>query len=168
MEPRPDSAPDVIRATSAWDAAAIAQFLRSTEIPVRLACLSRAGTPLICSVWFLYEDGAIWCATQQSAHLAGWLARNPCCAFEVARDTTPYRGVRGQGTATLSAAAGPALLPRLIDRYLGGRDSPFAQWLMARKDREVAIRIQPQWLTSWDYSTRMGAQTVRGQAGAGA
>lgn len=42
-----------------------------------------------------------------------------------------------------------------MDRYLGTRDSGFARWLLARQDREVAIRIEPDWLTSWDYGERM-------------
>jgi hypothetical protein len=77
------------------------------------------------------------------------------CGFEVAGDAAPYRGARGQGRATLSGDAGPVLLLRLIDRYLQRRDSAFAQWLIARREYEVAIRIEPQWLTSWDYSARM-------------
>jgi len=144
-----------LRPTSAWSAPQIRQFLVQTEIPVRLACLADQGRPLLCSLWFLYDDDAIWCATPRSARLAGILARDPRCAFEIAGDLMPYRGVRGQGTATLSRAAGPAVLLRLIDRYLHSRDSGFARWLVARQDDEVAIRIDPDWLTSWDFSTRM-------------
>lgn len=150
-------AKSVIRASSAWGSAGIERFLLNTEIPVRLACLSRNGTPRICSVWYLYDDGAIWCATQRSAQLAKWLDRNESCAFEVARDAPPYRGVRGQGVATLSDTDGPEVLLKLIDRYLKCRDTAFAQWLIARNGQEVAIRIVPQWLTSWDYSSRMGS-----------
>jgi nitroimidazol reductase NimA-like FMN-containing flavoprotein (pyridoxamine 5'-phosphate oxidase superfamily) len=145
----------LIRSTSAWSAAEIGEFLGSAEIPVRLACLASGGTPLICSLWFLYDDDAIWCATPNSARLAALLAEDPRCAFEIAGDLMPYRGVRGQGRARLSRADGPAVLLRLIDRYLHSRDSAFARWLISRQQDEVAVRIKPDWLTAWDFSARM-------------
>ena len=61
----------------------------------------------------------------------------------------------GGGAVTLSPADGPAVLLRLIDRYLHRRDSEFARWLIARQEAEVAVRIEPDWLTSWDFSARM-------------
>jgi nitroimidazol reductase NimA-like FMN-containing flavoprotein (pyridoxamine 5'-phosphate oxidase superfamily) len=146
-----------IRRGSAWSAREIESFLQQAAIPVRLACLAANGAPLICSLWYLYDEGAIWCATQQDARLVTWLRADPRCAFEVAGDDPPYRGVRGQGDAVLSAADGPAVLGRLIDRYLGTRDSGFARWLLSRQDGEVAIRIDPHWLTSWDFSRRMAS-----------
>jgi hypothetical protein len=84
------------------------------------------------------------------------LERDPRCAFEVAGDDPPYRGVRGQGEAHLSTADGPAVLLSLIDRYLGDRDSTFARWLVSRSSDEVAIRVNPGWMTSWDFTRRMG------------
>ena len=144
-----------IRSSSAWSAADIQQFLLVTEIPVRLASLSASGAPLLCSLWFLYDQGAIWCATPRSAKVVELLQNDPRCGFEIGGDLMPYRGVRGQGSATLSRADGPEVLLRLIDRYLHSRDSAFARWLMARQNEEVAIRIQPAWLTSWDFSARM-------------
>lgn len=144
-----------IRRGSAWSAAEMAEFLRQARIPVRLACLAANGGPLICSLWYLYDDGAIWCATQQDARLVTWLQADPRCAFEVAGDDAPYRGVRGQGEAVLSAADGPMILDRLINRYLGDRDSSFVRWLRSRQQDEVAIRIDPEWLTSWDFTRRM-------------
>lgn len=144
-----------IRPGSAWSAAEIDSFFREAAIPVRLACLATNGSPLICSLWYLYDDGAVWCATQRDARLVSWLQADPRCAFEVAGDDPPYRGVRGQGQAALSQADGPAVLGRLIDRYLGTRDSGFARWLLSRQHDEVAIRIDPEWLTSWDFTRRM-------------
>ncbi|MEO7387557.1 MAG: pyridoxamine 5'-phosphate oxidase family protein [Gammaproteobacteria bacterium] len=145
----------LIRSASAWSAVEIADFLLRTEIPVRLACLSGSRAPLLCSLWYLYDSGTIWCATPRSAKLVALLEQDPRCAFEIAGDSPPYRGVRGQGSASLSIADGPAVLLRLIDRYLHGRDSGFARWLMARQRDEVAIRIEPAWLTSWDCAARM-------------
>lgn len=146
----------IIRATSAWSAGQIEKFLLDAVIPVRLASLSKSGAPLLCSLWYVYDQGCIWCATQRSAKLVSLLERDQRCAFEIAADLPPYRGVRGQGTARLSVADGVPVLLRLIDRYLHGRESSFAQWLLARRDDEVAIRIEPTWLTSWDFSARMG------------
>lgn len=144
-----------IRSSSAWDVQQINRFLADTVIPIRLACIDRDGDPLICSLWYLYEDGAIWCATQQTASVIELLSANPRCGFEVAPETMPYRGVRGQGIVSLSPTQGPGILLRLIDRYLGSRDSGFATWLIARSSSEVAIRIEAGWLTSWDFSKRM-------------
>ncbi len=145
----------LIRSSSTWSGPTIRQYLRSTEIPVRLACLSSTGAPLLVSLWFYCDDEAIWCATPQSAAVVRWLENDPRCAFEIAGDQMPYCGVRGQGSARLSREEGPRVLQRLIDRYLHSRDSGFARWLLARQDDEMAIRIEPAWLTSWDFSARM-------------
>jgi hypothetical protein len=147
--------PPTISRGSAWSAGEMEEFLHQARIPVRLACLAANSAPIICSLWYLYDDGAIWCATQQDARLVTWLRADPRCAFEVAGDDSPYRGVRGQGEALLSAADGPVILDRLITRYLGDFDSSFARWLRSRQQDEVAIRIAPGWLTSWDFARRM-------------
>ena len=144
-----------IRSSSAWDQQQINRFLADAVIPIRLACIDRDGDPLVCSLWYLYADDALWCATQQTANVIALLEANPRCGFEVAPETMPYRGVRGQGKVALSAELGPGTLLRLLDRYLGTRDSGFATWLIARSSTEVAIRIEPTWMTSWDFSKRM-------------
>jgi nitroimidazol reductase NimA-like FMN-containing flavoprotein (pyridoxamine 5'-phosphate oxidase superfamily) len=144
-----------IRSSSAWDEQQINRFLADAVIPIRLGCVDHEGDPLVCSLWYLYADGALWCATQQSASVITLLEADPRCGFEVAPETMPYRGVRGQGKVVLSAEQGPGTLLRLLDRYLGTRDSGFATWLIGRSSTEVAIRIEPAWVTSWDFSQRM-------------
>jgi nitroimidazol reductase NimA-like FMN-containing flavoprotein (pyridoxamine 5'-phosphate oxidase superfamily) len=144
-----------VRSSSAWDLQQIDEFLRAAVIPIRLACNDKKGVPLICSLWYLFADDALWCATQQSASVVALLERAPCCAFEVAPESMPYRGVRGQGQVTVLQDDGPAVLQQLIDRYLGARDTQFAAWLLGRSATEVAIKIEPDWLTSWDFGSRM-------------
>lgn len=133
----------------------VERYLWETVIPVRLACLGRTGAPVVLSLWFVYRDGALWCASRPTSHVVRHLARDARCAFEVARDDPPYRGVRGQGRASLRRGEGGALLGELLDRYLGGRDSPLARRLLAHAADEVAIRLAPTRLASWDYTERM-------------
>ena len=106
-------------------------------------------------MWFLYDDGALWCATKSSASIAQIVGARPECGFEVAPESMPYRGVRGQGEVSLRPEEGLPILLRLIDRYLGTRESEFAQWLIAQATNEVALRIDASWLTAWDFSERM-------------
>lgn len=144
-----------IRDSSAWDREGIGVFLRTQTIPLRLACLTRRATPIVCSLWYRWDDDALWCATQSSARVVNYLSAHPDCGFEVAPESPPYRGVRGQGRASLETEPARDVLLALIDRYVGTRESGFARWLIARADREVAIRIRPTWLTSWDFAKRM-------------
>lgn len=146
------SRPFTIR-SGPWSADQVTSYLTQTCIPVRLA--SHGSFPLVQSLWFTYDEGALWCATQADSVLARRLRRDGRCGFEVSADTPPYRGVRGTGQATLVPEAAADVLPRLIRRYQGQDSTPLADWLLSRIATEVAVRIDGLTLTSWDYSGRM-------------
>jgi len=138
-----------------WSLSDVELFLHQALIPVRLSAISPSGWPTVVSLWFIYEDGVLKCATKPSARITKLLRENPKCGFEIAGETPPYHGVRGQGLATLDHKLGPNLLPRLIDRYIGPDITPFRRWLLIGQEEEVAIVIRPTRLMSWDYRKRM-------------
>lgn len=133
----------------------VVQFLHEAVIPLRLSCLTPSGWPLVLSLWFLPENSRFYCATPHKARVVRYLRQNNRCAFEVAGDQPPYKGVRGQATATLDSQLGPEILTRLLYRYLGGIGSPLAQQLLARQEQEVAIILEPTNLFTWDFTARM-------------
>jgi len=133
----------------------IDRFLAETVVPLRLACLDREGSPHVLSLWYLWQDDAIWLATRPDAWVVERLRADPRCGFEIAGDAPPYRGLCGKGRAELVPERGEAMLGALVDRYLGGRESRFARWLLERGRDEMAIRIVPTRTTTWDYSRRM-------------
>lgn len=137
-----------------WDHAEVEQFLEESVIPIRLATIGRSG-PLVQSLWFLYDNGSLWCATQAEAVVVSRLTADPRCGVEVARDAPPYRGVRGSAQAVILPGAAGEILPRLIERYLGSAPSPLGEWLLSRIDSEVAIRLDDLQISSWDFSSRM-------------
>lgn len=149
--------------TGPWSMGQIHAHLDTTVVPLRLAVASPSGHPRVVSLWYLWRDDAFWCATLDRSRVARWLHLEPRCGFEVARDAPPYQGVRGCGRAALEPAHGAEILGVLIDRYLGSRETPLARWLLSRASREVAVRIRPERLSSWDFRARMspGAGAAR-------
>ena len=138
-----------------WNAGTVERFLADAVIPARIGVLAGNGAPLVLSLWFLHRDGAIWCACNKKARVIELLGKNPRCGFEIAAETPPYRGVRGQGTARLDAPGGAGVLTDLLERYRIPSQSRLAKMLAAEAVNEVAIRIEPEWMTSWDFSARM-------------
>ncbi len=133
------------------------RFLTEAIVPLHLSVLDQEGWPRSVSLWFLERDGDLWCATQRAARVVGYLRADARCSFEVSTQTMPYRGIRGRANAVIEEAGADEVLGDLIDRYLGTRGSDFATWLLSRADDEVAIRIRPQQLSRWDFSSRMDA-----------
>ena len=142
-------------ASGPWNRQVIEEFLVSTRIPVRLATNGSSG-PLVQSLWFAPIGIQLWCCTQKSSLLTRRLDRDDRVGFEVAADTPPYRGVRGTGVAALVHENVEDILRTLIARYQGSERTHLSEWLLSRVDSEVAIRIDPRTISSWDYSSRMG------------
>jgi hypothetical protein len=149
------SVPSPIRLTGPWTESRVQEFLAEARIPVRLAANTDSGFPIVLSLWFLAEDEEILAVVHRDARIAKRLKSDARCAFEIAPDQPPYRGVRGQATASLDADGAAALLERLLDRYLGSTDSSLGRFLLARAEDELIVRLRPIWIASWDYSERM-------------
>ena len=131
------------------------QYLAETRIPLRLSCISASGWPVVLSLWYLFEEGNLFCATPLRSKVVSYLAYEPRCAFEVASDQPPYCGVRGRALATIDRERGLEILERLLNRYLGGTENALAQRLLGRSQPEVAIRLTPSTYHSWNFTDRM-------------
>lgn len=147
--------PSSIRRTGPWTESRIREFLAEARIPMRLAANTGSGFPVILSLWFLPEDDELLAAVHRDARIAKRLKADPRCAFEIAPNEPPYWGVRGRATASLEPEGASALLRRLLDRYLGSADSSLGQFLLARAEEELVVRLRPSRIASWDYSGRM-------------
>jgi hypothetical protein len=130
-------------------------FLTEVSIPIRVACLTPSDWPIVVSLWYLFEDGKIFCATKQTAKIVTYLSRNQQCGFEVAGDFPPYCGVRGRGTASIDPIRGLEILNKLLVRYSIGQDTPLARKLLSNAQSEVAIVIQPESIHTWNFTERM-------------
>ncbi|WP_136589709.1 pyridoxamine 5'-phosphate oxidase family protein [Salinigranum halophilum] len=143
-----------MKLTGTWNREDVDDFL-TTTVPIRLSCRTPADHLWMLSLWYLWEDDALWCATGADADVVRYLRANDEVAFEVSTNDPPYRGVRGRGHASIDADEEKTLLRRLLQRYLGGTDSALARRLLAPERDEVRIRVDPARLHSWDYSDRM-------------
>lgn len=144
-----------IRRSGPWTPARVREFVGETRIPMRVAANTPSGFPVVISLWFLPEGDELLAAVHRDARIAKRLQADPRCAFEIAPDEPPYRGVRGQATASLEPDGAKELLERLLDRYLGSTDSSLGRFLLGRADEELVVRLRPSWIGSWDYSARM-------------
>ena len=102
----------------------VEQFLEDIRIPIRLACKTKTGWPMVVSLWFLHQDGQLYCATQKAAKLVDYLQRDGRCAFEIAEDRPPYCGIRGQARAKIDDSLGVKILEKLL--ILGDDERQFA------------------------------------------
>jgi nitroimidazol reductase NimA-like FMN-containing flavoprotein (pyridoxamine 5'-phosphate oxidase superfamily) len=146
------------RVSGPFDREQVVAFLDEAVIPLRLACIAPSGWPLVVSLWFIRRGDELICATQRSSSLVRALEHGQRCAFEVAGEKPPYRGVRGRARVTIDPDEGLTTLAELLTRYVGGTDGAFAQRLLGRTTPEVVLRLDPVDVSSWDFSRRMRAR----------
>jgi hypothetical protein len=143
------------RVRGAWSEKDIDRFLEESRIPARISCVTQGGWPMVFSLWYVYSNGKIFCSTQRTAKIIQHVSKNPRCAFEIAGDQPPYRGIRGKGMVVLSQERGPEILRVLLLRYLGGLESSLAKRLLAKSPSEIAIEIEPIGFFAWGFAARM-------------
>ena len=152
----------MVEYTGAMSADEVAAFLDETAVPLRLACRTPADRLWLVALWFSRDGETLRCATSADARVVEYLRAAPGVAFEVSTNEPPYRGVRASGTAGLAPDADLALLRSLLERYLGGTDSAFAERLLDDDREEVAIDLRPDRVYAWDFSNRMRDVTAGG------
>ena len=47
------------------------KYLDTVRIPIRLACKTNSDWPMVISLWFIHQNGLLYCATQKSAKIVG-------------------------------------------------------------------------------------------------
>ena len=132
-----------------------ADYLHQARIPLRLSCRTESGWPFGLSLWYIYREGLLYCATHEEARVVKYLENEPRCAYEIAADLPPYCGIRGQARARIDQELGPEILEALLIRYLGGTENSLAEVLLQDADREVALVLDPVNCFQWDFSRRM-------------
>ena len=131
------------------------RFIQNEKIPIRVAFVKLNGTPGIVSLWYIVNDGKIYCAVQKTAKITSHFEKNSLCGFEIAADKPPYKGIRGEGTVKILNEAGAYVLDLLMDKYLGEKESILSKFLKNNSKTEIAIEITPQAVFNYDYSKRM-------------
>lgn len=134
----------------------VESYLNRSLIPIRLSGTTKTGWPFVLSLWFVQINDKIYLATTKTAKIVEYLSNNPKCAFEIASDSPPYCGIRGQAKAKIIESKGDQILEILLNRYLGSKDNPLAKILLKREVPEVAIELTPLKIYKWNFSKRMG------------
>jgi nitroimidazol reductase NimA-like FMN-containing flavoprotein (pyridoxamine 5'-phosphate oxidase superfamily) len=112
--------------------------------------------PAVVSLWYVYTDEKIYCATQSTSKIIRHLRRSPKCGFEITGD--PYRGIRGYGNALILKGKGENILRMLLQKYFKGREtSELHKLLLSEKhlQNEAAVEITRNRMFEWDYKERM-------------
>lgn len=145
----------MVEPDGAWSESQLETFLEESRVPIRLSTHRGDGSLWMVTLWYRYRDGLFECATGADAAIVRLLRNDSEVAFDISTNEPPYRGVRGNGTAAMSPDEDKETLRALIERYLGGTESPLAKRLLHDDREEIRIRIQPHELYAWDFTDRM-------------
>ena len=150
-----------VNRSSAWNLDEINGYLKNQISPARLA-VNGGDFPLIVSLWFELDETRqqLVCASHKSSALVKKLQLDTRCAFEIATNEPPYKGVRGVGHVELTQVDVDKVLPRLAERFLGRSNPKLVNWLNSRHEDEYLLRVTPVRITAWDYSSRMSKKSA--------
>lgn len=129
--------------------------LINLKVPLRLACLTSSGWPMIVPLWFTFLNNRLYCATQENAKIISYLKKDPRCAFDISTENPPYKGIRGQGKIKINKDCSTEVLEIVIQKYLRNKYKNLTEYLLKKKENEVAIEIIPIKTFYWDYTDRM-------------
>lgn len=133
----------------------LAAYLDQAHI-MRIALIDhRDSHPIVHPVWYYYEAGKFFVATDRNGIKAESLRQNPRLYFLVDSDPAdgPPRGVRGKAEA--SVVDDPDYATRVtlrnVIRYLGSAEGNAARKIIEMGKDSSVIEINPSFIATWKY-----------------
>ena len=139
----------------------IVEFLTTSKKNLQLGTIDEKNEPNIHPVWFLYQNGAIYCATEKKSKKYQNILKNNLVYFSVDEDNSEFKGVRGKGSVLIRDDINQNLpiAKKIMIKYTGSTDNEIAKFLLdgVRNGFSVILELTPKYYSTWDHSTGITA-----------
>lgn len=115
----------------------------------------RDSCPIVHPVWFYYEAGKLFVATDKDGVKARSLKKNPNLYFLIDSDPVdgPPYGVRGKASAVVvdDPEYATRVTRRNILRYVGSLEGHSAQMILEKGKDSSVLEITPRYIATWKF-----------------
>ncbi len=133
----------------------VEDFLSQGKLILRLATVNREGDPEIQPIWYHYANGRLYLMTGPNSRKMQNISRKNRVYFSVDTEISPYKGVKGRGTArtVTDRSLAVSVAEKIGVKYLGSLENPMAKGYResVRAGKEAVIEITPDFFSVWDY-----------------
>lgn len=130
----------------------IDEFLSSGRMNMQLGSLDSKNEPNVHPVWYVYENGKIYFATETKSKKVQNIKHNNTVYFSIDNEKEPYVDVRGKGKSKILKNKDQNLIiaKKIISKYLGRKKSQLADEIIDEIEHgvEVIIEIKPQYFSA--------------------
>lgn len=131
-------------------------FLLNQKLFARIGTIDKNGDPNVHPVWYLFENEKIYFETGKNSRKTQNIEIKNRIYFCVDDSTSPYKGVRGKGIATILQDENKSIqiAEKLLMKYIGNLEDKMAKFLLdsVKSDESKVIEINPQFFATWDHS----------------
>lgn len=133
----------------------ISEFLSKSKKNLQLATIDDKNEPNVHPVWFLYENGVIYCATEKKSKKIQNILKKNIVYFSVDDDNSEFKGVRGKGTVRIleDPDSNVSIAEKIIIKYAGDLKSKLAKEVIEeiKTGIEVVLEITPKFYSVWSF-----------------
>lgn len=132
------------------------RFLES-KLNLQFATVDNKGDPNIQPVWFYHDKSQekLYIMTGKQTTKSKNIRQRPTIYFCIEDGNSPYKGVKGKGTATISDNLQTviSISNTIIVKYLGTLDNPMAKAIGERSQsgEGIIIEIIPKFFSTRDF-----------------
>ncbi len=134
----------------------IIEFLTKSKRNLQLATIDDKNEPNIHPVWFYYENGLIFCATEKSSKKFKNILKNNLVYFSIDEDNYEFKGVRGKGTVRIleDLDMNFVLAEKIVKKYAGDLNSNLAKEVLdeIKNGIEIVFEIKPKFYSAWSFT----------------
>jgi pyridoxine/pyridoxamine 5'-phosphate oxidase len=134
----------------------VAQELLHSATPVRVAYVSRDGTPRVVPTWFHWDGTDIVLGTPVESPKVRAISANPNVALTIDNGTWPYKALQIRGIARVETVQG--VVPEYAlaaQRYLGAQGGEaWIEQIRGMFSQMARIAVRPAWVAVLDFEQR--------------